>query len=864
MSLRMRNRAGALVAVSTAAAFLAVISGYAAAAGLGLQSPAATAAPADDGLLNRYCVGCHTETQRRLGNVPIALDTLERSDIGASAETWERVVRKLRAGMLHPADGPRPDRRSRDAFVLRLETELDRAAAARPNPGRTEPLRRLSRAEYQYAIRDLLDLEMDVASLLPSDEASGGFGDSAGALKPSRALMERYLSAAQTISRTAIGTPPPVPNIDYFRVADDLSQDHRLPGLSFGTRGGTQIRYTFPVDAEYAIRVELQRDLNESIPTWPEPQFLEVSIDGDRVHVFTLPGVPAARAQAGAPVPGRGRGDGPAAGRGRGEGQGTGRGDEPGAAQGEEPAAGRGRGRGRGEGPVAGRSRPDADRDWQVRVPVKAGTRDVQVAFLKQTSAVAETARLPFQRPYPAGTNITETRTGAHLRSVEISGPYETTGPGETPSRRRIFLCRPADVRAEPACARTILAALARRAYRRPVTDADLEPLLALYREGRAEAGFEDGIGRALRLLLVSPEFLLRIEREPAAAGPGRPYRISDLELASRLSFFLWSSIPDGELLDLAERGQLRDPAVLERQVRRMVADDRFGRFVEDFAGQWLSLRNLSAVVPVQSSFPDFDDSLRQAFRRETELFVESIAREDRSALDLLRADYTFLNERLARHYGIPNVKGSRFRRVSLAPDSHRGGLLGQGSLLTVTSYPDRTSPVARGKWILESLLGTPPPASPADMPELEPTSFADSVPSMRERIARHRTNAACASCHAVMDPIGLALENFDGVGAWRSLDESGAPIDASGALPDGTLFDGPAGLARALLGSGLFVTTLTERMLTDALGRGLDYHDAPAIRSVVREAARADNRFVSIVLGIVRSEPFQMRMKDG
>ncbi len=784
----------------------------AAQAGPSQQSGPVSSRASQEALFARYCVACHTAQQRQRGVVPIALDSLELSDVAADGDAWERVVRKMRAGLMPPPGMPRPDRASHDAFVAWLEDELDRASRANPNPGRTEPLHRLNRTEYRNAIRDLLDLDIDVASLLPADDASYGFDNIAGVSKISPTLLERYLAAAQRISRAAVGTVPPAPTIDYFRVADDLAQDRRLPGLSFGTRGGTLIRYLFPVDAEYEIRVDLARDLNEQVPIYAEPQHLEVSIDGERVQVFTLPGV-----------------------------QQTGRGGGRGAQQ----------------------ERNRADQDWVVRVPVEAGTRDVQVAFIQLTAAIAETARLPFVRPYPAGVNIGETRTGAYLRSVEISGPYDASGPGDSPSRRRIFACQPASHADESSCAQAIVTDLARSAFRRPVTEEDVEPLLAFYDEGHRAGGFEAGIERALRRLLVSPEFLMRVESEPPDAAPGTTYRISELELASRLSFFLWSSIPDDELLRLAQEKQLRDPEVLDQQIRRMLNDRRFSAFVENFAGQWLFLRNLPAAVPVQANFPDFDDSLRQAFRRETELFFESVVQEDRSALDLLRADYTFLNERLARHYGVPNVKGSHFRRVQLEPQVRRRGLFGHGSILTVTSYPDRTSPVVRGKWILENLLGTPPPEPPPDVPELEAPSFAGEVLSMRERIAQHRQNPVCASCHSMMDPLGLALENYDAVGKWRTIDESGARIDASGALPDGTPFEGADGLIDALLGTDTFITTLTEKMLIYALGRGLEYYDAPTIRAIVRDAARDDYRLSSLIRSIVRSTPFQMRRSE-
>jgi mono/diheme cytochrome c family protein len=813
-------------------------------------------------VLKQYCVGCHNERQRQAGAVPVALDSLDVSNVAADARTWEMVVRKMSAGVMPPAGMPRQSEQARHAFLGWLEGELDRAARADVNPGRTEPLHRLNRAQYANAVRDLLELEIDIAGLLPSDDASYGFDNIAGVLKISPTLMERYLSAAEKISRAAVGTPPSTPSVDYFRVADDLAQDRRLPGQSFGTRGGTRIRYTFPMDAQYAFKVQLSRDLNEQVPLYADDQQVQVSVDGEPVHLFTLPGVGGAPSAAEpppedfdtpdpAPAPAA-----PAAPAGRG------------GALANEPQVGR-RATSAATPARAGAPRLNrqgqeqrnrADQSWEVRVPIKAGARDVEVSFLNPTSALAETARLPFQRPYPAGVNIAETRTGAYLRSVEISGPFDPAGPGQSPSRERIFICRPAKASEEAACARRILGSLTRLAYRRPVGNADLDPLLAFYRDARATGSFDDGIERAVTRLLVSPEFLMRVEVDPAGVKPNTTYRVGDLELASRLSFFLWNSIPDEELLGLAVRKQLAEPAVLAAQVRRMVADARFTRFVESFAGQWLYLRNLQAVVPVQQSFPDFDDTLRQAFRRETELFVESLMREDRSALDLLRADYTFLNERLARHYGIPNVKGSRFRRVALPDGSVRRGLLGHGSILTVTSYPDRTSPVVRGKWILENLVGAPPPAPPPNVPELKPTSFATQVQSMRERMAAHRNSPVCASCHSMMDPLGFALEQFDGVGKWRTLDESGVAINASGTMPDGTKFDGAAGLANALLGSDRFVTTLTEKMLTYALGRGLEYYDAPAVRAIVTASEKSDYRFTSLILGIVQSPPFQMR----
>jgi mono/diheme cytochrome c family protein len=795
------------------------------------RTAASTSAHRD--VFAKYCVSCHTEAQRRRGTVPVAFERLDFSNVGSDAATWERVVRKVRAGVMPPAGMPRPDRSTLDGLATWLESQLDRAAAAHPNPGRTESLHRLNRAEYRNAVRDLLGLDLDVSPLLPPDDSSYGFDNIAGVLKLSPTLMERYLSAAQKVSRLAVGSAGPEPAIDYFRVADDLSQDRHIDGMPLGTRGGTRVSYVFPMDAEYEVRPRLARDLNEQLPLYPDDQRLEVSIDGVRAGLFTLQGI--------------GRGEPPA------------RTAAPGASDAaQRPAISQ-----IATGPRLSakdrEARNRADETWNLRVPVRAGQRQVVVTFVNPTVALDESPRLPFLRPYPAGVNIPETRLGAHLRSVEIEGPLKAAGSGTTAARDRLFACRP-PAAAEGVCARRIVTTLATRAYRRPARPADVEPLLAFYREGRSGGTFERGIERAIRRLLVSPEFLFRVERDPAGVKSGAPYRVGDLELASRLSFFLWSSIPDDELIDAAARGELGRPAELDRQMRRMLASPKADAFVRNFAGQWLFLRNLDATAPVQSVFPDFDDALRQGFRRETELFVESVLRENRSALDLLRADYTFVNERLARHYGLPNITGSHFRRVTLPPGNPRRGLLGQGSILTVTSYPDRTSPVVRGKWILENLLGTPPPPPVPNVPALRATGAAGTVLSMRQRMEQHRASPVCASCHAMMDPLGLSLENFDAIGRWRALGESSAPIDATGRLPDGTPFEGPAGLREALLRSNLFVATLTEKMLTYAIGRGLEHYDAPAVRAILRDAQAQDYRLSAIVTGVVQSAPFRMR----
>jgi len=792
------------------------------------QSPAPAAAHRAS--FERYCLTCHTQKLKEQGKVPIALDGLDISRIGANPEVWEKVVLKMRAGQMPPAAAARPDKSERNAFLTFVESELDRSAAANPDPGRTEAFHRLNRAEYRNAVRDLLGLDMDVSGLLPPDDVSYGFDNIAGVLKISPTLMERYLVAAQRVSRLAIGTPQPAPNVDYFRVADDLSQESHLPGLPLGTRGGIRIPYVFPMDGEYEIRPRLTRDLNEGMPNYLEAQQLEISLDGERVAVFTLPGVSQAAGAAAQEAP-----------------------DPQVPTISQIPTGVR-------ASPQERAARARADEKWNLRVAVKAGQRDISIAFLNRTPSLDETTRLPFMRPYPAGVNIPETRRGAYLRSVEIAGPYIAISGGNSQSRQRIFTCSPASEAAEPACAKTILTTLTRRAYRRPVTEGDVAPLLAFFREGRLEGNFENGMEHAIRRLLVSPEFLVRVERDPEGIAARAPYRISDVELASRLSFFLWSSIPDDELLDLAARRQLGTPANLARQVRRMLSDPRADAFVNNFAGQWLFLRNLAAAVPVQSVFPDFDDTLRQAFQKETELFFASIVREDRSAFDLLRANHTFLNERLARHYGIPGVKGSHFRRVELPRDSMRLGLLGQGSILTVTSYPDRTSPVKRGKWILENLLGTPPPPPLPNVGDLKVTGDTGTVLSMRERMELHRANPVCASCHSMMDPLGLALENFDAVGRWRTLGEGSARIDASSALPGGGRFEGPAGLRQELIASERFVPTLTEKMLTYALGRGLEHYDAPAVRAILKDAAPDEYRLPELIIGIVQSTPFRMR----
>ncbi|MCH7749659.1 MAG: DUF1592 domain-containing protein [Acidobacteria bacterium] len=785
-------------------------------------------------LLDRYCVSCHNDNLRTAG---LALDTMDLANVGDGAAVWEKVVTKLRAGMMPPAGRPRPDQASYSSLTSYLETELDRAAASNPDPGRSDALRRLNGTEYRNAIRDLLHLDIDVTALLPADDSSAGFDNvSLGGLDPGR--LERYLTAARKISRLAVGAEVRSAVADTFIVPSDLNQTGHIEGLPFGTRGGSTVRYNFPVDAEYELRVELGKSWNSnSVGGLRAPQDVVITVDGEPVTVLTVTRPQRRRRPPAQQQPPQ----------------------QP--QQNQQQQAQREQQQQAVSQFLYQPGGKAADADLFVRLRVMAGPRTVGAAFVSQGFQLLERHRQPFQKIH-----ITvggDQRAEPNVYSITITGPFDATGPGDTPSRRRIFSCRPTDASqaAEVGCAQEILATLARRAYRRPVTDTDVALLLRFYREGREVGDFEAGIEMALRRLLVSPEFLFRVERDPLdEAEASRPYLISDLELASRLSFFLWASIPDDELIDVAANGTLRDPGVLQSQVRRMLADPRADTLVTNFAAQWLYLRNLPAVSPNFIAFPDFDDTLRRAMRQETELFFGSIIHEDRSVLDLLTADYTFLNERLAKHYDIPNIYGSHFRRITLPPNSPRGGLLGQGSILAVTAYATRTSPVVRGKWILENLLGTPPPPPPPNVPPLSEDK-SDAVLSMRERMVEHRRNPVCASCHAIMDPVGLSLENFDAVGRWRTLTDGFAPIDASGSFPDGTTFDGVSGLKQAILGrSDQFVRTLTGKLLTYALGRAMEYYDAPAIRAIERTAARDDYRFSSLILGIVKSTPFQMR----
>jgi hypothetical protein len=749
-----------------------------------------------DPFVERYCLDCHNGDDRAGG---IALDTIGSDAVDRHPEVWEKVVRKLVARQMPPlVRRTRPAEREYDEVVAWIAGALDRAAAAHPDPGRTDTFRRLNRTEYRNAIRDLLALDIDAAALLPGDESSRGF-DNVTVADLSPTLLDRYVSAAQKISCLAIGRPGRSAGGDTVRIRPDITQEEHVEGLPLGTRGGALIPYTFPQEGEYEIQVRLARDRNEHVEGLHEPHELEVLLDRERMALFTV-------------TP-----------------------------------------------PRSEREHQTADERLKARIRVSAGPHALGVTFLKNPSSLMEIGRQPYQAHYNTHRHP---RISPAVYQVSITGPYRATGLGDAPSRRRIFVCEPKEPGEEEASARSIISTLMRRAYRRTVDDEDLRKPMELYRKARKEGDFDAGIEMALSAVLVNPRFLFRIESDPPRVAPHSAYRLPDIQLASRLSFFLWSSIPDDELLDLAARGELGKPEVLEGQVRRMLADSRSQSLVTNFADQWLRLRNLDSITPDLRLFPDFDDNLRQAFRRETELLFESVLREDRSVLDLLKSDHTYLNERLARHYGIPHVYGSRFRRVPVGEDGVRGGLLRQGSILTVTSYATRTSPVIRGKWVLENILGTPPPPPLANVPALKDNTVSSSL-SVRERLAEHRRDAACAGCHRLMDPVGFALENFDAVGRWRTLEE-GRPVDVSGGLPDGNTFEGVNGLEQALLRRPeVFVGTLVEKLLTFALGRGVEHTDAPAIRQIVRDARTKGYRFSSLIVGIAASTPFQMRRSE-
>jgi Protein of unknown function (DUF1592)/Protein of unknown function (DUF1588)/Protein of unknown function (DUF1587)/Protein of unknown function (DUF1595)/Protein of unknown function (DUF1585) len=749
----------------------------------------------DQALIKQYCQTCHNE---RLKTGGLSLENMNPADTAAHADVWEKVVLKLRGGMMPPQGMPRPDQPTLERFAVSLEQSLNRAALAAPDPGH-KPVHRLNRTEYGNAIRDLLDLEVDVADLLPADDESHGFDNIAGVLRVSPSLLEQYLAAARQIASLAVGSDRDVIRLAYRIPPDDSQEDH-VEGLPLGTRGGMLFTHNFPQDAKYDFNIVLLRNIVGYMKGLEFAHIVEISIDGERVF----------SAQVGGDADNR----------------------------------------------ESDRNMSEAankiDERLKTRVPVKAGPHAVGVTFVRRNAAESDEPLQPHERDHDL-----QNMNGIPLIDhVNVTGPFESTGAGDTPSRRRIFTCKPGAGIDEAACARKILAALARRAYRRPLTKDDIDPIVAMYDAGRRTGSFDAGIERGLRLVLANPKFLFRTETAPAGAAVAR---VSDVELASRLSFFLWSSIPDEELLTVASQGKLSQPATLERQVKRMLGDPKSRALVDNFASQWLLLRNLKTHIPTPGDFPNFDNELRQAFRTETEMFFESIMRDDRSVLDLLNADYTFVNERLARHYGIPNVYGSQFRRVKITNEERRG-LLGQGSILTVTSYPNRTSPVLRGKWILENVLGTPPPAPPPNVPALPDNEAGQEAKSLRARLEYHRRTPTCATCHRVMDPLGLALENFDGVGEWR-VKEPGGSIDPIGQLADGTKVDGPIALRKAVMRHPeMFARTITEKMMTYGLGRGVELADMPFVRTIADDASKQDFRFSSIVLGIVKSVPFQMK----
>lgn len=766
------------------------------------QNARPATAPADiatqRAVLDKYCVVCHNA---KLKTANLMLDQLDLAHLGAHAEIGEKVVRKLRAGMMPPTGMPRPDRAVLDSLVAGLETELDRSAVTYlPAPG----IHRLNRTEYTNAIRDVLGLQVDATKFLPSDDSTHGFDNIAGALTISPALMEAYLSAAGKISRLAMGDISS-PTQAVFEVPADTAQNYHIEGLPFGTRGGILIKYQFPVDGEYTFKVKGVTGYFQAVLGGVKGEHLEVTVDGERVRLFDWD---------------------------------------------KEIANTTGNGKS------------------TQRIAVKAGLHTVGVTFLATNDVPGSELNRPFQRTMNTPGSIPGFLFYPHVGQVWIEGPYNPAGARDTVSRRKIFVCHPETAKEEAPCARTIASNLVKHAFRRPATSADVTALMSFYQEGRNDGGtFDDGIEAVLQRVIADPEFVYRLEPEPAGLHTGKTYRISDLALASRLSFFLWSSVPDEELLDVAAQGKLREPAVLEKQVRRMLADPKSEALIANFTGQWLNVRGLKSSEPVVNLFPDFDDNLRAAYQREVELFFASIAHEDHSVLDLLTADYTFVNERLAKEYGIPDVYGPQFRRVNLTADlDMRRGLLGKGALLTVTSNAARTSPVARGKWFLQTFVGVSPPDPPPNVPVIKDAP-ADAtgnthVPTMRETMEAHHTNPACASCHKIFEPMGLALENFDAVGTWRTHDGESL-IDASGVLVDGTKVNGVAGLRQWVMSrSDQFVRVVTEKLLTYGLGRGVEYQDMPMLRSIVHDAASNNYKFSSLVLGIVKSPAFQMNMK--
>ena len=775
--------------------------------GIRAQQSAAKAtapAPSSRAFVDTYCVSCHSDALKTGG---LTLQSADLANVPAAVETWEKVIRKVRANAMPPQGARHPEKPATEAFLSYLEASIDSASRAKPNPGQIA-LHRLNRAEYGNAVRDVLGLKIDPTPLLPIDDAEYGFDNIADVLKTSPSLMQRYVSAAWEIARLAVNDTGIGPEATIYRSKPDLSQNVQMEGFPIGTRGGLKVEHNFPVDGEYEISARLWRTTTDIIRGLEDTHQIELSVDGARVHLANFGGTADRDLSYKSPF----------------------------------------------------ESDADIDRRLTFRVPIKAGMHSIMATFVWNSETQYDGILQPFIR-----TNH-DTLSYRGLPAVDwltVAGPFHVTGTGESPSRRQIFVCHPANEKEELPCAKKIIQTLARRAYRRPTTTREMEKLVSFYDSSRKDGGsFNEGIEGAIQLILTSPEFLFRLERDPANVSAGAVYRIDDLALASRLSFFLWSSVPDDELLSLASAGKLRDPRVLESQVTRLLKDPRAEALIENFAGQYLSLRSLATIVPDYHTFPDFDDNLRQSMKRETELFFDSIIREDRSVMDLLNADYTFLNERLARHYGMTGIYGSHFRRVTLDNENRRG-LLGQASLLTLTSYANRTSPVLRGQWILTNILGLPPSPPPANVPNLKDSSDFSNPTSLRERLELHRAVRPCAGCHRVMDPVGFALENFDAVGRWRSKDD-GVPIDSSGMLFNGTATRGPSDLRKALTEQPeIFTGALTEKLLTYALGRGVQYYDMPAIREILKGSAAKDYRFSSVVLNIVKSTPFQMKVRN-
>jgi mono/diheme cytochrome c family protein len=766
------------------------------------------AASQSQALVKKYCVSCHSEKLKTAG---LSLESLDTSKVTANADVWEKVIRKVHTGSMPPQGMPRPDQPAMDGFTSYLETTLDRAAMVKPNPGRAT-LHRLNRTEYTNAIKEVLGLDIDGAALLPNDDESYGFDNIADVLKTSPALIERYMSASWNISRLAVGNQNIVADTTIYRVRPDLSQDDHIEGLPLGTRGGIKFTHNFQLDGEYIFRVRMWRATTDIFRGLKYRNEVEYAIDGKRVGLVRIGG----------------------------------REDEK---ESEENS---------------GLSASNLDQRLTLRIPVKAGPHEVVITFLKKTAAQEDDILQPFLR-----SNVDPVGYQGQLSidRVSVNGPLNPTGISETPSRKKIFICRPGLSNNGPgldevSCAKKILGTLARKSYRRPITEKDTEQLLTFFQKGKNEGKtFDAGIEAGIQLILASPEFLFRFEPDPPNVALDVPYKVNDLELASRLSFFLWSTIPDEQLINLATQGKLKDPAVLEQQVKRMVADPKGRALTENFAGQWLFLRNLKSMNPDFETFPDFDDNLRQAMRRETELFFASILTQDSSIMDLMNGDYTFVNERLAKHYGMKGIYGEDFRRVPVT-DENRRGILGQASILAVTSVPTRTSPVQRGKWILSNLLGTPPPAPPPNVPALKTSAESGKPSSLRERMEAHRANPYCAACHKVMDPLGFSLENFDAVGQWRDMDE-GAKIDPSGTLFEGTKVAKPADLRKALTARPeVFAGVFTEKLMTYALGRGVEYSDMPTIRAILRDAKQSNYKFSSILMGVIKSAPFQMKVK--